>query len=69
MCNKNDYKESSTILNESKDKYMLNECSANKYVIIELCEEIDVSSIEIANFEFFSSMVTLIFIYMLIVLR
>lgn len=48
---------SAAVLNEGKDKYMLNECGAKKFLIIELCEEIDVSSIEIGNFEFFSSMV------------
>lgn len=53
----NNIKDSSAVLNEGKDKYMLNECGAKKFLIIELCEEIDVSSIEIGNFEFFSSMV------------
>jgi len=35
---------------------MLNECSAeNKYVILELCDDIAVDTIVVANFEFFSS--------------
>ncbi|KAI7880455.1 hypothetical protein K492DRAFT_187885 [Lichtheimia hyalospora FSU 10163] len=44
-----------SILYESKDQYMLNKCSANKYVIINLCEEILIDTIVLANFEFFSS--------------
>ncbi|KAL2315892.1 Sad1-UNC-like carboxy terminal protein [Schizosaccharomyces pombe] len=47
---------SSSILTENKDKYMLNKCSAeNKFVVIELCEDIYVDTVQIANFEFFSS--------------
>ncbi len=30
-------------------------CAVNKWVILELCEEIGITSLEIANFEFFSS--------------
>ncbi|EPX74072.1 Sad1-UNC-like carboxy terminal [Schizosaccharomyces octosporus yFS286] len=46
----------SSILTENKDKYMLNKCSATKkFVIIELCEDIYVDTVQIANFEFFSS--------------
>lgn len=48
--------ETSAILIDSRDKYMLNPCSADKWVIVELCEEIGIESVEIANFEFFSSM-------------
>jgi hypothetical protein len=46
------------ILVENKDSYMLLECSAqNKYVIVELSDDILIDTIVIANFEFFSSMV------------
>lgn len=46
----------SSILIDNKDKYLLNPCSApNKFVVIELCEDILVEEIAIANFEFFSS--------------
>ncbi|WBW71856.1 Sad1-UNC-like protein involved protein folding in the ER [Schizosaccharomyces osmophilus] len=46
----------SSILTENKDKYMLNKCSATKmFVVIELCEDIYVDTVQIANFEFFSS--------------
>ncbi|KAI8384291.1 UNC-like C-terminal-domain-containing protein [Radiomyces spectabilis] len=44
-----------SILYESKDQYMLNRCSADKYIIINLCEEILIDTIVLANFEFFSS--------------
>lgn len=45
------------ILHENKDSYLLNQCSSsNKYVIIELCQDILVSEVVMGNFEFFSSM-------------
>jgi hypothetical protein len=44
------------ILGKNKDAYMLNECSAqNKFVILELCDDIAIDTIVVANFEFFSS--------------
>lgn len=46
----------SSILVENKDSYMLNECSAdNKFLIVELCDEVKIDTIVLANFEFFSS--------------
>ncbi|KAJ1994989.1 hypothetical protein H4R33_000004 [Dimargaris cristalligena] len=48
-------KGSSAILTNSKEKYMLNPCSASRFVIIELCDDILIDAIAIANFEFFSS--------------
>lgn len=45
-----------SILIENKDKYLLNPCSApNQFIIIELCQDILVEELGIANFEFFSS--------------
>ncbi|KAJ3275577.1 hypothetical protein HDV01_007580 [Terramyces sp. JEL0728] len=44
------------ILLNSKDEYMLSPCDAKKYVEIELCQNILVNSISLANFEYFSSM-------------
>lgn len=45
------------ILTENKDSYMLNKCNApNKFVIIELCQDILVDTVVIGTFEFFSSM-------------
>jgi hypothetical protein len=53
----NKAKSSSAVLVENKDSYMLNECSAdNKYVIVELCDDILVDTVVLANYEFFSSM-------------
>lgn len=50
-------KGASSILNGSKDKYMLTPCEAEQnFVIVELCEEIDVDALVLANWEFFSSM-------------
>ncbi|KAI5294490.1 hypothetical protein KEM52_003896 [Ascosphaera acerosa] len=44
------------ILVENKDSYMLNECRAgNKFVILELCDDILIDTVVLANFEFFSS--------------
>jgi len=49
-------KYANSILNEKKDSYMINECSAkNKFVVIELCNDILIDAIVIGNFELFSS--------------
>ncbi|KAL9273930.1 SUN domain-containing protein [Drosera capensis] len=49
-------KGASNILGKDKDKYLRNPCSAEeKFVIIELSEETLVDTIEIANFEYYSS--------------
>ncbi len=46
------------ILSGNKDTYMLNKCTAaEKYIIVELCQEILIDTIVLASFEFFSSMV------------
>ncbi|XP_032230151.2 SUN domain-containing ossification factor [Nematostella vectensis] len=44
-----------TILQENRDIYMLNPCSAKIWFIVELCDTVHVKKIEIANFELFSS--------------
>ncbi|KAH0537386.1 hypothetical protein FGG08_005828 [Glutinoglossum americanum] len=50
-------KGSSSILVENKDSYMLNKCAANnKFFTVELCNDILVDTVVLANFEFFSSM-------------
>ncbi|KAK4990532.1 hypothetical protein LTR66_006765 [Elasticomyces elasticus] len=47
----------SSILVENKDSYMLNICSAsNKFFIVELCADILIDTVVLANYEFFSSM-------------
>ncbi|EXJ62613.1 hypothetical protein A1O7_03051 [Cladophialophora yegresii CBS 114405] len=49
-------KSPSAVLGENKDSYMLNECSAqNKFLILELCNDISIDTVVLANFEFFSS--------------
>ncbi|KAG8768413.1 hypothetical protein FRC12_005577 [Ceratobasidium sp. 428] len=48
-------KSAGSILSSKKDKYMLAPCSADKkYVVVELCDEIRVDTVQLANFEFFS---------------
>lgn len=50
-------KSSSSVLVENKDSYMLNTCSVkNKFFIVELCDDILIDTIVLANYEFFSSM-------------
>ncbi|GJD07544.1 SUN domain-containing ossification factor [Galdieria sulphuraria] len=43
------------VLHEDKDKYMLSPCKHNRWVVIELSEEILLKRVEVANFEYFSS--------------
>ncbi|KAH9221873.1 UNC-like C-terminal-domain-containing protein [Leptodontidium sp. 2 PMI_412] len=51
-------KNNKAILIENKDSYMLSECTAeNKFVIIELSEDIWIDTVVLANYEFFSSMI------------
>lgn len=51
-------KNTKAILVENKDSYMLLECSARqKFVIVELSDDILIDTIVLANFEFFSSMI------------
>lgn len=50
-------KHASSILTSAKDRYMLTPCAAdNKFVVVELCDEIDIDTVVLANWEFFSSM-------------
>ncbi|XP_055953450.1 SUN domain-containing ossification factor-like [Argiope bruennichi] len=45
-----------SILNEKVDEYMLNPCGIKVWFIVELCDTIEVSQIELANYELYSSM-------------
>ncbi|KLO08128.1 hypothetical protein SCHPADRAFT_880858 [Schizopora paradoxa] len=50
-------KSPSSILSSKKDRYMLSPCNTpgeDKYVVIELCEDISIDTVQLANFEFFS---------------
>lgn len=50
-------KGATSILIENKDSYMRNKCAQeNKHFVVELCEDILVDTVVLANFEFFSSM-------------
>ncbi|KAI8986140.1 UNC-like C-terminal-domain-containing protein [Trametes punicea] len=45
----------SAILSSKKDRYMLSPCEEkNQYVIVELCEDIRIDTVQLANYEFFS---------------
>ena len=55
----------SSILSEKKDRYMLSPCpqggggklkGGSQFVIVELCEEIKIDTLVLANYEFFSNM-------------
>ncbi|XP_053324813.1 SUN domain-containing ossification factor isoform X2 [Spea bombifrons] len=48
-------KSTSAILIENMDLYMLNPCSTKIWLVIELCEPIQVKQLDIANYELFSS--------------
>jgi hypothetical protein len=43
------------ILLNAKDSYMLDKCSSKKYIEIELCQDIMIHQLTLANFEYFSS--------------
>ncbi|KAH7885014.1 UNC-like C-terminal-domain-containing protein [Phlebopus sp. FC_14] len=51
-------KSPSNILSSKKDKYMLSPCSTKNgeehFVVVELCEDIRIDTVQLANFEFFS---------------
>ncbi|CAA6667778.1 unnamed protein product [Spirodela intermedia] len=55
-CNK-EAKGAANILEDDKDRYLRNPCSAEKFVVVELSEETLVDSVEMANFEHYSSSV------------
>lgn len=56
LKNNAECKSGSSILVENKDNYLLNKCSAdNKFIIVELCNDILIDTIVLANYEFFSS--------------
>ncbi|OCH87329.1 hypothetical protein OBBRIDRAFT_837470 [Obba rivulosa] len=48
-------KSPAAILASKKDKYMLSPCAEkNQFVVVELCEDIRIDTVQLANFEFFS---------------
>lgn len=45
----------SAVLSHKKDRYMLSPCNeAKKFVIVELCDDVRIDTVQLANFEFFS---------------
>ena len=48
-------KKASYIINEMTDEYMLNPCKAKIWFVIELCDSIQATQIDIANYELYSS--------------
>ncbi|KAG8939503.1 hypothetical protein FRC04_006256 [Tulasnella sp. 424] len=48
-------KSPSAILSSKKDRYMLSPCnSKHKFVVVELCDDIRIDTVQVANYEFFS---------------
>ncbi|OSX57217.1 hypothetical protein POSPLADRAFT_1124549, partial [Postia placenta MAD-698-R-SB12] len=48
-------KSPSSILSSKKDRYMLSPCAEEKqFVVVELCDDIMIDTVQLANYEFFS---------------
>ena len=50
-------KHATSILSSKKDRYMLSPCNTpgeQQYVVVELCEDIRIDTVQLANYEFFS---------------
>ncbi|KAH6912587.1 UNC-like C-terminal-domain-containing protein [Coprinopsis sp. MPI-PUGE-AT-0042] len=49
-------KSSSSILSSKKDRYMLSPCKTKEkqFVVVELCDDIRIDTVQLANYEFFS---------------
>lgn len=48
-------KSAANILSSKRDRYMLSPCGATpQFVVVELCEDIRIDTVQLANFEFFS---------------
>ncbi|KAF9046242.1 UNC-like C-terminal-domain-containing protein [Panaeolus papilionaceus] len=50
-------KSASSILSSKKDRYMLSPCNTRnekQFVVVELCDDIRIDTVQLANFEFFS---------------
>jgi len=46
-----------SVLMNNRDSYMLNPCKSDAFLIVELCDDIQVHSFDLANFELYSSMI------------
>ena len=48
-------KSAANVLSSKRDKYMLSPCAEkNQFIVVELCDDIRIDTIQLANFEFFS---------------
>lgn len=50
-------KSTTSLLSSKKDRYMLSPCATlgeDQFVVVELCEDIHIDTVQLANFEFFS---------------
>ncbi|KAF7307755.1 RAD26-like SNF2 family DNA-dependent ATPase [Mycena kentingensis (nom. inval.)] len=47
-------KSATSILSYKRDKYMLSPCRDKQFVVVELCDDIRIDTVQLANFEFFS---------------
>lgn len=48
-------KSPSAVLSSKKDRYLLSPCAAKeKFVIVELCDDVRIDTVQLANYEFFS---------------
>ncbi|KAK0185688.1 UNC-like C-terminal-domain-containing protein [Armillaria mellea] len=49
-------KSSSSILSSKRDRYMLSPCTSKEkqFIIVELCDDVRIDTVQLANFEFFS---------------
>lgn len=48
-------KSPSAILSSKKDRYMLSPCATKgKFVVVELCDDVRIDTVQLANLEFFS---------------
>ncbi|KFM65473.1 Protein osteopotentia-like protein, partial [Stegodyphus mimosarum] len=43
------------VLNEKADEYMLNPCRVTTWFVVELCDTIEITQVELANYELYSS--------------
>ncbi|GFT75529.1 SUN domain-containing ossification factor [Nephila pilipes] len=55
LASNKDSKHRMSILNEKADEYMLNSCKIKVWFVVELCDTIEATQIELANYELFSS--------------
>jgi hypothetical protein len=50
-------RQANNLLRRSPDGYMLSPCNSPTWVVLELCEQIIITRVELANLELFSSMI------------